>query len=233
MFKLTIMVDDNETLAVITRNQNKIRFWSDFDTISCKKLLDHIIDIENEYDLLYSSLNLSADDISYDKIPTIELYINSPGGTLSDAFAVIDHIMTSNYKFISIIEGSVASAGTLLSVICDERKIYENGMMLIHELSYGTYGRMSYISDSINSCDKYMKIIKKIYLENTKISKETLNDILLREIYWTAKESLHLGLVDEIIKSKTKKRFDNKISVPKKMLKLGVIKLNKKKKKHL
>lgn len=196
---LSIPQDKNTGISV---NNFKIRFWTDVNNDSCKELIEHIIELEDKLDDLSGNFPVSANDL-----PSIELYINSPGGTVHDALAVVDHIQASKYNFVSIIEGSAASAATIISVVCDKRKIYKNAMMLIHELSSGIRGRMSFMQDDIYCCKKLMNIINNIYMGHTKISSDSLNDVLKRDIYWSADEALEIGLVDEIININKKPKF--------------------------
>lgn len=177
-------------------DSNQIRFWDEVDDESCKNLIENIKEVEFRLDELSKSYS-----IPFENLPSIELYINSPGGSVHDALAVVDHIQCSKFKFTSIIEGCAASAATIISTVCDERKIYGNAMVLIHELSSGCYGKMFEINDGVNSLKKVMDIIIKIYRENTNVSIDSLKQILKHDIYWTAEEALRFGIVDSVIQS--------------------------------
>ena len=195
--------DSNEKL--VTVSGNKIRFWADVTEDSCKELIEHIIKLEEKYDSICNNYSVKTKNV-----PIIELYINSSGGTVHDALAVVDHIQASKYKFISIVQGHAASAATIISVVCDTRKIYKNGMMLIHEMSAGTRGRMTFMNDDIESYKKLTDILVDIYKKNTKITASDIKKMLKREIYCTSNEALMLGLVDEIIESKKETKFYKK-----------------------
>jgi len=183
---------------------NYIRFWSEVTDESCKTLIENIIEVEERLDYMARNYNIKFEDL-----PSIELYINSPGGSVHDALAVVDYIQSSKHKFTSIIEGCAASAATLISVVCDKRKIRQNAMVLIHELSSGCYGKMFEIDDSINSLKKVMDIIVKIYRENTKVQLNSLKEILKHDLYWTVDEAIQFGIVDEIIKSNKKIKYND------------------------
>lgn len=209
------MVDSEVNENMITVNDNKIHFWADITAQTCKILLDHILEIENKYDNILSSYHTTVDSL-----PAIELYINSDGGTVTDAIAIIDHISTSKFNYVSIIQGSAASAATMISIVCDHRKIYKNAMMMIHEMSSGVRGRLSYMQDDMKCNNKLMNMIKDIYIDHTKLDKKTLEMLLVKDIYWKAEECLFMGLVDEVIDNvKTKKRTKRKIILTPKMIK--------------
>lgn len=183
-------------------DSNKIRFWDEVNDESCRYLIENIKDVEYRLDELSKSYS-----IPFENLPSIEIYINSPGGSVHDALAVVDHIQSSKYKFTSIIEGCAASAATIISTVCDERKIYSNAMVLIHELSSGCYGKMFEMNDNMNSLKKLMDIIIKIYTENTNVSVESLKQILKHDIYWTAEEAIKFGIVDSIIENVKTPRY--------------------------
>ena len=208
------MIDSEFNEHMITVNDNKIYFWTDITAHTCKILLDYILEIEQRYDRIISTYHTTIK-----KLPQIELYINSDGGTVIDAFAIIDHILSSKYKFESIIQGNAASAATMISIVCDHRKIYKNAFMMIHEMSAGVSGRYSFMRDDMKCNDKVMKMIKKLYLDHTKLDEKSLEMLLLKDIYWKADECLFMGLVDEIIENvKIKKKTKNKIKLTRKMI---------------
>lgn len=133
------------------------------------------------------------------QIPDIRVRINSPGGSLLDCFAAVDTIRNSNAPVHSIIEGSAASAATLMSVVSKKRSITKNSFMLIHQLSGGLWGKFEDMKDDMQNCNVFMEKINEIYSTHTKIPKNTLKEILKRDIYFDAKTCLKFGLVDHII----------------------------------
>lgn len=133
------------------------------------------------------------------EVPEIKLYINSPGGLLLDCFAGVDAIRNSKAPIHSIIEGSAASAGTILSVVAKKRSITKNSFMLIHQLSSGMWGKFEDMKDDMQNCNLLMERIYDIYGQYTKIPKNTLKEILKRDIYFDAKTCLKYGLVDRVL----------------------------------
>lgn len=212
----------------VTQNNNKIKFWTEVNDDSCKELLESCMEVEKK--LLEFGLHYN---IPQSSLPPIELYINSPGGSVHSALAVVDHIQSSKFKYVSIIEGCAASAATLISTVCDERKITHNGMMLIHELSSCNYGKMFEMEDSMNSLRKLMEIIYTIYRENTRVNLHDLKKILQHDIFWTAEEALEFGIVDEIIQRTKRPRYENNrhtFRISDNELRQGALKLEKNKK---
>ena len=205
-------------------DNNKIKFWTEVTDESCKDLIDKCKEVEQSLTMLMVNYGMP-----FEHLPHIEIYINSPGGSVHSALAVVDHIQSSHFKYVSIVEGCAASAATMISNVCDHRKITNNGMMLIHELSSGCYGKMFEMDDTVNSLRKMMDIIVKIYSENTKVNIEDLRKILKHDIFWTAEESLHFGIVDEIVPvvKEIKYSTNKTLKISDKELQRGVLKIKK------
>ena len=145
----------------------------------------------------------SDDEEEYDRIKIepkeIKLYITSYGGYLYQVFTTIDFIKNLKVPVHTICTGIVASAGTLLSLAGSKKSITKNGYMLIHELRGGSWGKFSGLSDSFQNQQQLMDHIINYYVENTKITREELEEQLKKDITWNADICLEKGLVNEII----------------------------------
>lgn len=180
--------------------KNHIYFYCGVTKKSCLKLNNELRKLE------YSILNDGNNVIKKDKF--IYLHISSFGGSVFAALASIDTINCLRVPIVSIIEGSAASAATLISVVCDYRIIYPNSFMLIHQLSSSTWGKMNELEDEMKNLKKLMDKIKFIYKTKTNIDSNELDDILKHDIWWDSKKCLKVGLVDEIYKNKKIYKFD-------------------------
>ena len=107
---------------------------------------------------------------------------------------IIDTITNNKVPIYSIIEGSAASAGTLISVVAKKRFISKNAFMLIHQLSSVCWGKMSEIEDEFENLQELTEKIKNIYSENTKIPKKELNKLLQHDLWLNSSKSLKYGL---------------------------------------
>lgn len=141
-------------------------------------------------------------DLGLETPPPIYLHIHSYGGSVLSCFTTIDTILGLDCKTVSIIEGAAASAATLVSVVCNERRITPHSYMLIHQLSSGFWGKMEEIKDEYHNLQQFMKEIKAIYKEYTRVPVKKLDDILSHDIWFPAKKCLEYKLVDTIITSK-------------------------------
>jgi len=180
--------EEEEDDTQINRDNNHVYFYSEIDRNTIFKLLGLIREAE-EY-CVVNSYKLRID------IP-IYLHINSNGGTISDAFAAIDTILSCRVPVYSIIEGATASAGTLISVVCKKRYICRNAYMLIHELRSEVWGKMSEIEEEYKNLKRTMRHIIKIYTAHSNLSKSELKKMLKGDLWMSADTCLEYRLVDE------------------------------------
>jgi len=93
------------------------------------------IDEPKQYNELCYSLNIA------DEHTTVYLNINTPGGIIDSAFMVVDAIYKSKAKVVGTLTGTVASAGTLIAMACNELVIAPHLSFMIHNYSGGMAGK--------------------------------------------------------------------------------------------
>ena len=100
----------------------------------------------------------------------------------------------------SVIEGCAASAGTIISVVCDKRFIGANAYILIHQLSSRMWGKMSELEDEYNHLTDQ---ITRLYGEYAKIPQKKLTKLLKQDLWLTPKTCIKYGLVDALYDAST------------------------------
>jgi ATP-dependent Clp protease protease subunit len=181
--------DSGSTFSQVT---NEIYFYDDVTRESIFNLNRQINEVSRTLSILQSQYNLSHS-------PTIDLYVSSEGGDVFPAMSAVDRILNSKIPIHTRVEGSVASAATLISVVGHKRYISKNAFMLIHSVRSSFWGNFGEIQDEFKNLELIMNKIKQIYLAKTKFKESELDDILKHDLYLDAKEALKYGLVDEII----------------------------------
>jgi ATP-dependent Clp protease protease subunit len=183
--------DDNEESNEIETSDSTIYFYTPVTKKSVLNINKQIRKLNLDLEVAAKTLDIPT--------PEIKIRINSPGGSLLDCFAAVDTIRKSNAPIHTIVEGTAASAATLMSVVSKKRSITKHSFMLIHQLSGGMWGKFEDMKDDMQNCNVFMETINQIYAQYTKIPKNTLKDILKRDIYFDAKTCLKFGLVDHVI----------------------------------
>ena len=174
----------------IVREKNHVYFYSQVSRKSIFKLNVLLRDAAR-------FVHITCFDLNIKNIP-IYLHINSLGGSLYNSYAAVDTIQNLRVPVYSIIEGCAASAGTIISVVCDKRYISENAYMLIHQLNSSMWGKMSEIEDEYNHLNELMTQIKGLYGKYTKIPKKELTELLKHDIWLSPQTCIKYGLVDAV-----------------------------------
>lgn len=177
---------------IIDSVNNRIYFYTHITSESILRLTKSLMDLDAKH---ISDAILNSED----SFRTIWLHINSPGGFILDGLAAMDQISMTKSPVCTVVDGICASAATLISIKGKRRLIKPNSFMLIHQLSSGLWGTYEEMKDGQKNADKLMALLTTIYTKNTKIPAKLLKQILQRDLYFDAKESLKYGLVDEII----------------------------------
>ena len=187
--KPTADEEDNDTNEVQEIN-NSVFFYTDVTKQSVLNLNQKLKKLGTDLSVTGILLDIPT--------PELKLHINSNGGSLLDGFAAVDYVRACKAPVHSIVEGSAASAATLISVAAKKRSITKHSFMLIHQLSGGMWGKFESMKDDMENCNLFMNKINEIYGQYTKIPKNVLKEILKRDIYMDAKTCLKYGLVDQI-----------------------------------
>jgi ATP-dependent Clp protease protease subunit len=153
--------------------------------------------LANELRNLRNKLKLRELTFNTEEQP-IYLHITTDGGDVFAAFSMVDCIKSLDIPVYSVVDGLVASAGTIISVAAKKKYIRPNAYMLVHELSSYVWGKMSYIEEQVSNLKKIMTHITDLYLEHTSIKEKELKKILLTDITWNAEECIKKGIADEI-----------------------------------
>ena len=178
--------------SYLTTNFNHIYFNNDITTDSAFELNKELRSVETKIKTLSVSLGIDKQ--------AIYLHLTTDGGLIYSAFSVIDCIKSLSVPVYTVIDGFVASAGTLISLAGEKRFMCENAYLLIHELRGGVWGKMSEVDEEHMNLKKIMEHLKRIYLENSKIKKKDLDGILKKDLIWDVNECIEKGLVDGIYK---------------------------------
>lgn len=170
-----------------------------FKTGVCKESIDKL---STEIDYLNSKLsNLSKRATLGTFTPKpIYLHITTNGGDLLAGFFGYDKIKGSKIPIITVVEGCVASAGSLLSMAGTKRYMTENSHLLIHQLRTGMFGTYEELVDEKANCNQFMSKLVNLYKDNSngKLTKTKIKEILKRDIFWNTKTAIENGLVDEV-----------------------------------
>ncbi len=141
----------------------------------------------------------------------IQLYINSPGGSISAGLAIYDTMQYIHCDVSTICVGLAASFGAFLLAggAKGKRIALANAEIMIHQPAIhgnGMQGQATDLKIMSDHIQKSKQRLNRILAENTGKSVEEITIDTERDHYMSAQEALHYGLIDKIIE----KRADNK-----------------------
>lgn len=180
--------DDGDDGAIIKRNLsrsgNHIYFYDVIDTQSQMWLQTQMTAAYEEY-VISNAKELAH---SHSITENIYLHINSPGGSVTSALALYDFIKSFPMICVGIVEGMAASGASILLCACAMRQMTKTSVVLCHELRHIGFGYVHEtwrnIQDQYENDKFFMEKLKNIYLEETKIPAETIDEALSHDIYW-------------------------------------------------
>lgn len=130
---------------------------------------------------------------------TVTLHINTPGGIIDSALMIIDAIKASKAKIIGYLTGTVASAGTIIALACDELSISQHLTFMIHNYSGGMVGKGHEMKAHQEFVDRNLNEAFKSFYAGFLSSKEMQSIIDGRDLWlsseevaarWAARQSL-------------------------------------------
>jgi ATP-dependent protease ClpP protease subunit len=169
---------------------NEILFYADVDR---ENALDFVEKFKKlEIDLLKKKAEL----VGYE--PTIRIHIMSEGGDIFAGLTMMNTIETSRVKVITIAQGSCCSAATFMLLGGAERRMGRNSYILIHQLSTEMWGNFQELKHELKSTDKFMRMLKKMYLEKTEIPEKKFKRLMRKDIYLSPSDCLKYKIVDAV-----------------------------------
>src|SRR5947209_11221594 len=145
----------------------------------------------------------------------INIYVNSPGGSVSSGLAIYDTMQFMTCDVTTYCIGMAASMGAVLLCAGTKGKRYAlpNSDIMIHQVSGGAQGAASDVERQVDYMFKLKKRLIKIISQHTGQPEDKVRLDSDRDYYMSAAEAKDYGLVDEVIKSrKEAKLLDGVIS---------------------
>ena len=131
----------------------------------------------------------------------IQLYINSPGGSVTDGMAIYDTMQYIKCDVSTICVGMAASMGAFLlsSGAKGKRLALPNAEIMIHQPSAGTKGQITDMAIHLRRLEIIKKRLNHILADNTGRDIETVTADCERDNFMTAEEAKEYGLIDKVI----------------------------------
>lgn len=141
---------------------------------------------------------------SMDSKKDITIYINSPGGSVSDGLAIYDTMNLIAPDISTVCVGRAASMGAFLLSGGTKGKRYclPNAEVMIHQPLGGMQGQASDMEIAMNHMNRTKDVLNKYLALHTGQDIEKIKKDTDRDNWMSASEAVEYGLVDQIISSR-------------------------------
>ncbi len=130
--------------------------------------------------------------------PTINLRINSPGGDVFEARAIVTALRQHSSNVIAHVDGVAASAASYIALAADEVEISDGAFFMIHKAWTIEMGNADDLRTTAALLDKIDDSIANDYAAKTGKSKDELLALMTAETWLTAAEAKDMGFADRI-----------------------------------
>ena len=202
-------IDTEEQSKMQIQINNKIGKVKLNDAVTPWSADDLIGEIEKQYgnqavveNLTIGGFQCSADDA----LETLEIEINSPGGSVLDGYRVYNSLMqmrSRGVEVIATVNTLAASMGSVILMAANKVKIVEGGRIMIHEASQTVSGDSEDHARAAKNLDEISEEISVIYANRTGSDPEEMRDLMKKETWMGAKEAVDRKFADEIVKFDT------------------------------
>ncbi|HBU01522.1 MAG TPA: hypothetical protein DEB20_03010 [Acidimicrobiaceae bacterium] len=170
---------------------------------------DLIADIERSYgqkavaeNMTVGTLQCSADEA----LETLEIEINSPGGSVLDGYRVYNSLMQMRGRGVEIIatvNTLAASMGSVILMAANKVRIVEGGRIMIHEASQAVVGDSAAHARAAKLLEEISEEIAGIYAKRTGGDHDEMRKLMKAETWMGAAEAMERKFADEIVQFDT------------------------------
>lgn len=132
---------------------------------------------------------------------TINLRINSPGGSVFAARAIEQALRDHPAKVVAHIDGLAASAATFIAMAADEVVMGKGALFMIHKAWTGMYGNADDMRAEADLLDKIDGTLADTYAARTGKSADEVAAWMAAETWFTADEAVSAGFADRVAES--------------------------------
>jgi len=130
----------------------------------------------------------------------IKIYINSPGGDITEGFSLVSAIAVSKTPVYTINIGQWSSMSFYIGISGHKRYSLPNMTFLLHDGSTGAMGSTSKVQDRIDFDKRFEReVIKRHVLEHSKMTDREYDAYSRVELYMLPSDALKYGFIDEIV----------------------------------
>ena len=131
-----------------------------------------------------------------DTVEQIVLRINSPGGEVWEAMAILNMFGAHRARVVAVVDGLAASAASFIAAGCEETVMSPGSQMMIHSPSSIAWGNAGEMRKTADFLDKLEESIVEVYTD--KAGEKDWASLLADETWLSAADAVELGLADRV-----------------------------------
>ncbi|MCC2249084.1 Clp protease ClpP [Virgibacillus sp. AGTR] len=133
-------------------------------------------------------------------VETINLYVNSPGGSVFEGVTIHNMLKRHDAKVIAHVDALAASIASVIIMAADEIRMPSNSMLMIHNPWTFAIGNSAELRKQADDLDRIGKSSMQSYLDKAgeKLSEEKLQELLDAESWLSAEKAFEYGLCDVV-----------------------------------
>lgn len=130
---------------------------------------------------------------------TIELHINSYGGSVKEGVAIYNQLKRKKCKeIVAYVDGFAYSIASIILQAADRRIMGLGTSLLIHNMWLSVSGNAEELRKAADDLDVLMESNRQIYMEKVNIDEDQLIEMMNAETYLTPQQAVEMGFADEI-----------------------------------
>lgn len=133
---------------------------------------------------------------------TIELHINSCGGSVKEGITIYNQLKQKKCKeIVAYVDGYAYSIASVILQAADRRIMGLGTSLLIHNMWISVEGNSEYLRKMADDLDVLMESNRQVYMERVNITEEELIEMMDNETYLTPEQAVEKGFADGVSKT--------------------------------
>lgn len=133
-------------------------------------------------------------------VSLINLYVNSPGGSVFEGIAIGNMLKRHKARTIGHVEALAASIASDIIASCDEVRMPSNAMLMVHNAINGVFGNAKEMRKAADDLERINEMQIETYKSkiNGKTSEEEIRRLMDEETWLSAQQAFEIGLCDVV-----------------------------------
>ena len=200
----TNLLDQMNTLVpmVVEQTPRGERAYDIYSRLLKERIIFLVGPINSQVSSLISAQLLFLESENNSK--EIFMYINSPGGIVTDGLAIYDTMQYIKPAVATLCIGQACSMGSFLLAAGEkgQRMSLPNSRVMVHQPSAGFQGQATDIEIHANEIMQTKKKLNEIYSKHTGQTVEKIKEALERDKFMSAEEAKAFGLIDKVVEKR-------------------------------